>query len=166
MAGDSAGAAIAYSAAALDMRSPAPVRGLILVQPFFGGEARTTSEKNLAESAKSALTLAAADCYWRLALPACSNRDSVWCNPICDEGMKKMESSKMPPVLLCVAEMDILRDKNLEFCRALKRAGKRVELQMHGGVGHAFQVLQNYSLSQVRTSELISDVKDFIVSIG
>ncbi|XP_020699121.1 probable carboxylesterase 17 [Dendrobium catenatum] len=164
VAGDSAGAAIAYSATAPNINPPARVRGLILIQPFFSGEARTSSERNLAQSAKSALTLAAADCYWRLSLPAGTNRDSIWCNPICDEGLKKMENRKMPPVLLCVAEMDILRDRNLEFCRALSRAGKRVELQMYGGVGHAFQVLQNYSLSEVRTTELISDVKDFMSS--
>ncbi|KAL0909518.1 hypothetical protein M5K25_020393 [Dendrobium thyrsiflorum] len=165
VAGDSAGAAIAYSATAPDITPPARVRGLILIQPFFSGEARTSSERNMAQSAKSALTLAAADCYWRLSLPTGTNRDSIWCNPICDEGLKKMESwKKMPPVLLCVAEMDILRDRNLEFCRALNRAGKRVELQMYGGVGHAFQVLQNYSLSQIRTTELISDVKDFMSS--
>ncbi|KAK8921629.1 putative carboxylesterase 17 [Platanthera zijinensis] len=144
------------------------MRGVILVQPFFGGEARTASERSLRESAaKSALSLSAAECYWRLALPAGCDRDSVWCNPVGEEGLKKMERpASMPGMLVCVAEMDILRDRNLEFCGALKGAGKKVELEMYEGVGHAFHVLQSYyDLSQNRTNDLISDVTKFITNI-
>jgi acetyl esterase/lipase len=164
LAGDSAGATIAYHVAArvLSMDSIC-LRGLILVQPFFGGESRTASEKNLAQPPQSALSLATSDCYWRLALPVGSTRDHPWCNPL-SRGSQRVESLYLPPMLVCVSDLDILRDRNMEFCKAMKRTGKTVQQVSYAGVGHAFQVLNNYALSQIRTNELLADVKNFLSS--
>ncbi|KAJ4796232.1 alpha/beta-Hydrolases superfamily protein [Rhynchospora pubera] len=162
LAGDSAGATIAYHVATRVMpMDPMFVRGVILIQPFFGGENRTVSEKNLAQPPQSALTLATSDCYWRLALPVGTTRDHPWCNPL-GKASPKLENLYLPPVLVCVSDLDILRDRNMEFCKALKRAGKAVQQVVYAGVGHAFQVLNNYPLSQARTNELLADVKNFI----
>ena len=62
------------------------LKGLILIQPFFGGEVRTDSEKGMAQSPGSALNLAASDSYWRLALPCGAKRDHPWCNPFGEVG--------------------------------------------------------------------------------
>ncbi|KAL6907564.1 hypothetical protein ACP4OV_002603 [Aristida adscensionis] len=165
--GDSAGASIAFHVAAqlgqgqLGALSPLTVRGAVLIQPFVGGEARTASEKNLPQPPRSALTLDTSDCYWRLALPAGAARDHPWCNPLA-RGAPRLETLPLPPVLVCVAEADILRDRNLELCRAMRRAGKSVEQAMYGGVGHAFQVLHNYHLSQPRTQEMLAHIKAFV----
>lgn len=88
------------------------------------------------------------------------------CNPVTTHGAifwpPKLEDLKLPPVLVCISEMDILRDRNLEFCKALRSAGKSVEQAMYAGVGHAFQVLHNYHMSQARTHEMLAHIKAFI----
>ncbi|KAK6921769.1 Alpha/beta hydrolase fold-3 [Dillenia turbinata] len=160
LAGDSAGANIAYNVAirlSSAFLKPLDIKGLILIQPFFGGEARTNTEKYLAQPARSALSLAASDTYWRLALPSGSSRDHSWSNPLA-----KLENLRVEQIMVCISEMDILKDRNLEFCGALGRGGKRVEQVVYKGVGHAFQVLDRSQLSQIRTLEMMSHIKAFI----
>ncbi|KAH9771896.1 Abhydrolase 3 domain-containing protein [Citrus sinensis] len=175
LAGDSAGANIAHNVALrlgnsnnkVATLKPLTFKGTILIQPFFGGEARTNSEKYLAQPPRSALSLAASDTYWRLALPRGSNRDHPWSNPM-SKGSTELEQycGLLPlPTLVCISEMDILKDRNLEFCSALGRTDKRVEHVMYKGVGHAFQILsifktrekkQRYEFEQARENEDIS----------
>lgn len=173
LAGDSAGANIAYHVA-LNLSThetsssairPLDVKGMILIQPFFGGEARTASEKKMGEApSSSALSLAASDTYWRLALPRGSNRDHEWCNPM-GKGSVRLEELRLCPVLVCVSELDILKDQNLELCGALVRAGKKVEHLVCKGVGHAFQILSKPQMSQNQTQELMARIKSFIMGL-
>ncbi|XP_075635645.1 putative carboxylesterase 6 [Castanea sativa] len=170
LAGDSAGANIAHNVAtrvgsnhgieAMALK-PLSLKGNILIQPFFGGEVRTHSENYMVQSPRSALSLAASDTYWRLALPAGANRDHSWCNPLSKES-SKLEDMRLLPALVCISEMDILKDRNLEFCTALNRAGKKVEYVIYKGVGHSFQVLSTTQLSQTRTLEMVAHIKAFI----
>ncbi|XP_050228770.1 probable carboxylesterase 17 [Mercurialis annua] len=165
LAGDSAGANIAYNVAS-NVNSdsslrPFYLRGIILIQPFFGGEARTYSERNLNQPANSALTLSASDAYWRLSLPIGANRDNPYCNPLAN-GAKKLRDFQVPSIMVCISEMDIMKDRNLEFCSALSSAGKKVEKVIYKGVGHAFQILHNSHFSQIRIQEMMSHLKGFI----
>ena len=73
-------------------------------------------------------------------------------------------NNKNNNVMVCIAEMDILKDRNLEFCDALVRAGKRVERTVYNGVGHAFHVLDKTHISTTRTTQLTSHIKAFIAS--
>ncbi|KAF5467634.1 hypothetical protein F2P56_011867 [Juglans regia] len=167
LAGDSAGANIAYNVAsrlgsnnsiqAMTLK-PLGLKGTILIQPFFGGDARTHSESHMVQPPRSALSLSSSDTYWRLALPAGANRDHPWCNPL----STKLEDVRLMPTMVCVSEMDILKDRNLEFCTALVRAGKRAEYVVFKGVGHAFQVLSRCQLSQTRTHEMLAHIKAFL----
>ncbi|XP_021815747.1 probable carboxylesterase 17 [Prunus avium] len=164
--GDSAGANIAYNVTTqlvpCDPSSlrPLSLKGTILIQPFFGGEARTWSEKYATQPPTSALTLSNSDVYWRLALPFGANKDHPWCNPLAN-GVTKLRDLRLPAIMVCISELDILKDRNLEVCNALSSLGKRVETTMYKGVGHAFQVMQNSQLSYSRTQELISHIKAF-----
>ncbi|KAL1828896.1 hypothetical protein ACET3Z_007308 [Daucus carota] len=153
LAGDSAGANIAYNVATR-LNFSVALRGIILIQPFFGGEARTHSEKYMVQPPHSALSLETSDTYWRLSLPSGSNRDHPWCNPTA----KKLAV----PIMVCVSELDILKDRNLELCNGLAMSGSKVECLMSKGVGHAFQVLSNSQISQTRANEMISYIKVFI----
>ncbi|PIM98800.1 Arylacetamide deacetylase [Handroanthus impetiginosus] len=155
LAGDSAGANIAYNVA-LRIK-PLDIKGLILLQPFFGGETRTDSEKHMAQPPRSALTLAAADTYWRLALPAGANRDHPWCNPVVN-----VVDLRRLAVMVCMSEMDILKDRNLGFCDRLGSGGVKVEKVVCKGVGHAFQILNKSPLAQTRVHELICHIKNFV----
>ena len=164
LAGDSAGANIAHNVATrLGSNNPYPLtlKGTILIQPFFGGEARTNSEKEMVQSPRSALSLTASDTYWRIALPCGTNRDHPWCNPL-GKGSAKMEEMRLLHTLVCISEMDILKDRNLEFCAALGKSGRKVEHVLYKGVGHAFQVLSKSQFSQTRTNEMIAHVKAFL----
>ncbi|XP_068664300.1 probable carboxylesterase 17 [Aristolochia californica] len=163
--GDSAGACLAHNVAtrlgAPAGLKPVRVKGVVLIQPFFAGEARTASERNMVQPASSALSLRASDAYWRLALPPGANRDHPWCNPL-SKGAYNLENLSLPPTMVCISELDILKDRNLEFVAAMKSAGKSVEQVVYTGVRHAFQILRNYPLSQVRTHEMIAHIKAFI----
>jgi acetyl esterase/lipase len=164
LGGDSAGGNIAYNVAKrVNLNScegnvlrPLNLKGLILIQPFFGGKIRTESEKCIAGSA---LNLVASDTYWRLALPYGEDRDHPWCNPLV-----KLEELKalMMPMLVCISEMDILKDRNLEFCDALESVGKRVEYEVFKGVGHAFQILSKSQVSKIRVVQMMDCVKSFM----
>ncbi|XP_065853933.1 probable carboxylesterase 6 [Euphorbia lathyris] len=161
LGGDSAGGNIAYNILKmLGSKSnnelaarlyPLNVNGGVLIQPFFGGEERSNSEKYLVQSEKSALSLETSDTYWRLALPYGASRDHPWCNP-------QMEESVEIPIMVCIAEMDILRDRNMEFGNSLGK--KRVVV--HKGVGHGFQVLSKSQISHIRTLEMMSQINNFI----
>lgn len=168
LAGDSAGASIAYNVAtrlgsgSKTILNPLTLKGVVMIQPFFGGEERTISEKHYHQPPNSALTLSVSDTYWRLALPIGANRDHPYCNPLLAHGMAKLRDLRLPSIMVCVSEMDILKDRNLDLSNTLVRAGKRVETVIYKGVGHAFQVLQNYQLSHSRTQEMISHISTFL----
>ncbi|XP_057962034.1 probable carboxylesterase 17 [Malania oleifera] len=166
LAGDSAGANIAHNVATRLGSSktwalrPLNIKGTILIQPFFGGEARTYSEQ-YEQPPHSGLSLATADTYWRLALPPGASRDHPWCNPVAD-GSVKLEELRLFPTMVCISERDIMKDRELEFCAAMAAAGKAVQHVVYEGVGHAFQVLNKSRLSETRTQEMISHIKSFI----
>lgn len=162
LAGDSAGANVAYNVSVrVESSLLGLLKGVILVQPFFGGESRTGSERQLSQLAGSALTLSASDTYWRLSLPSGANRDHPWCNPLSNNSSTR--DFHVPSLLICVAELDILKDRNLSFGAAMAKSAKvGVQTVVLKGVGHAFQVLQNSTLARTRTQELISHVKSFI----
>ncbi|KAG9140391.1 hypothetical protein Leryth_018527 [Lithospermum erythrorhizon] len=159
LAGDSAGANIAYHVATRLESNPKAIRakGIILIQPFTGGETRTNSEKQSIQPYYSALTLSASDAYWRLALPPGADRDHPWCNPL-------SRLTRLPRAMICISELDIMRDRNLDFCAALASSGTKVEKVVFQGVGHAFQILHNYPLSQQRTQQMMHYLKVFINS--
>ncbi|CAA7396235.1 unnamed protein product [Spirodela intermedia] len=161
LGGDSAGGAVAYHAAA--RLSGLPLKGMILIQPFFGGEERTPSERRMGQVAGSPLSLKVSDTYWRLALPVGARRDHPWCNPAAaGAGAGGQEVCRLPPVLTFAAEMDILRDRILELCKEMRREGRSVDFVLHGGVSHAFQVLDSSLISQDRTRDMISRIKTFV----
>ncbi|KAI6686201.1 hypothetical protein NL676_032114 [Syzygium grande] len=174
LAGDSAGANITHHLASrlvsdndteLDAAKSLRFKGAILIQPFFGGEARTESEKHTAQPPGSALTVATSDTYWRLALPRGTSRDHPWCNPLTrdERGGRNPEKLRvLPRTLVCISERDILRDRNVEYCGALAKAGKVVECVVYDGVGHAFQVLSKSHTAQARALEMMSYVRAFV----
>lgn len=157
LAGDSAGANIAYHVAPT---TTAPPSGLILIQPFFGGEARTASEWRCnSNSNSSALSLGAADAYWRMALPRGATRDHKWCNPV-----GSGTGVGVGRVMVCVSELDILRDRNVELCRVLGAGGKKVKEIECKGVGHAFQILGKTQPEQALTFEMMARINSFLAA--
>ncbi|KAK9074486.1 hypothetical protein SSX86_007084 [Deinandra increscens subsp. villosa] len=170
LAGDSAGGNIAHNVtlslgANLSHLKPLTFKGNILIQPFFGGETRTSSETLMAQQPRSTLNLIASDTYWRLSLPKGANRDHPWCNPM-TKGSVELGKTAYLPTMVCVSELDILKDRNMEFCRVLGNSGIEVDHVVYKGVGHAFQILDKSPLSQMQTQEMVSHIKAFINKLG
>uniref|UniRef100_A0A1J3JWF7 Putative carboxylesterase 17 n=1 Tax=Noccaea caerulescens TaxID=107243 RepID=A0A1J3JWF7_NOCCA len=168
LGGDSAGANIAYQVAVRITAGDKSVnnvnlKGVILIHPFFGGESRTSSERQQQHHSKSsALTLSASDTYWRLALPRGASRDHPWCNPLVSSSAGFLREAKLPTTMVFMAEFDILKDRNLEMCKVMRSHGKRVEDVVHGGVGHAFHILDNSSMSRDRIHDMMCRLHNFI----
>ncbi|XP_010415489.1 PREDICTED: probable carboxylesterase 6 [Camelina sativa] len=159
LAGDSAGGNIAHQVAARLASTelkPLEIEGAILIQPFFGGEARTESEKRVGNNKRSVLTLSSSDAWWRLSLPRGANREHPYCKPV-----KTRSSTVMMRTLVCVAEMDLLMDRNMEMCDGSnEEVIKRV---VYKGVGHAFHVLgKSHQLAHTTTLEMLCHIDAFI----
>ncbi|GLJ18769.1 hypothetical protein SUGI_0335130 [Cryptomeria japonica] len=157
LAGDSAGGNIVHNVALQCARvdvKPLQMRGLILLQPFFGGENPCKREVEMSETDTN-LTQRWVDVFWKLSLPVGAKRDHPACNPLA----MSLRDLSLPPVIVIISEKDLLKQRNLAYCQALKNGNKNVSHVMFKNVGHAFQVLNPDSQ---RIPELLSVLGDFI----
>ncbi|KAK3014115.1 hypothetical protein RJ639_007907 [Escallonia herrerae] len=125
LAGDSSGGNIAHNVALRAVESGIEVLGNVLLNPMFGGETRTESEKRL--DGKYFVTLQDRDWYWRAFLPEGEDRDHPACNPFGPKGIS-LEGVKFPRSLVAVAGLDLVQDWQLAYAEGLKRAGLEVNL--------------------------------------
>lgn len=69
-------------------------------------------------------------------------------------------------MFVCVAEGDLMRDTNLEYCEAMKRGGKDVVVHMSEGVEHAFYLnwfaVESDPLRKKPTDALVRAITDFV----
>ncbi|KAA8537356.1 hypothetical protein F0562_026957 [Nyssa sinensis] len=136
--GDSSGGNLVHDVAARAGKSnlsPLRLAGAIPIHPGFVRSKRSKSELEQPES--PFLTLDMVDKFLSLALPEGCNKD----HPItCPMGYAAppISSLKLPPVLFCVAENDLIRDTEMEYYEAMKKANKDIELLINQGVGHSF----------------------------
>ncbi|PPD99982.1 hypothetical protein GOBAR_DD02963 [Gossypium barbadense] len=113
LAGDSSGGNIAHHVALRAIESGIDVLGNILLNPMFGGQERTESEKRL--DGKYFVTLRDRDWYWRAYLPEGEDRDHPACNPFGPNG-RSLEGIKFPKSLVVVAGLDLIQDWQLDLC--------------------------------------------------
>ncbi|GLJ18754.1 hypothetical protein SUGI_0334930 [Cryptomeria japonica] len=152
LAGDSAGGNIAHHVAVrcgrTDMK-PVEMRGVILLQPFFGGGKVETAESD------PNLSQRWVEVFWKLSLPVGAKKDHPACNPLAEA----LDDVSLPPVMVCISERDVLKQRNMDYYHALKNAGKTAFYVVLKDVGHAFQVLNPRSQ---RIPDLIKVMYDFI----
>lgn len=125
LAGDSSGGNIVHNVALRAVESGVEVLGNILLNPMFGGEKRTESEKRL--DGKYFVTLQDRDWYWRAFLPEGEDRDHPACNPFGPKGVS-FEGIKFPKSLVVVAGLDLVQDWQLAYADGLKKADQEVKL--------------------------------------
>ncbi|KAH1105861.1 hypothetical protein J1N35_009629 [Gossypium stocksii] len=140
LAGDSSGGNIAHHVAARAVESGIDVLGNILLNPMFGGQDRTESEKRL--DGKYFVTLRDRDWYWRAFLPEGENRDHPACNPFGPNG-GSLEGIKFPKSLVVVAGLDLIQDWQLAYVEGLRKAGKEVKLLYMEQATIGFYLLPN-----------------------
>jgi len=158
LAGDSAGGNLAHHVALRAAESEfkaVRIRGLVAIQPFFGGEERTDSELRLGRNTR--LTLERTDFYWKAFLPEGSDRDDPASN-VFGPKSKDLSGLKFPPTLVVVGGKDLLQDWQRRYCDRLKRSGKEVELVEYPNVQHGF-----YSLPELpEYSMLVARIGEFL----
>lgn len=146
--GSSAGANIAYNAGLrvaaeaddIHILHPLKIRGLILIQPFFGGIRRTSSELRLVNDPILALTVC--DLMWELSLPSGADRDHEYCNPMAAGGDSKCFDQVKAlgwRVLVTGSEGDPLVDRQIEMVKMLEEKGVQVVSQFIEGGYHGAQ---------------------------
>ncbi|XP_058079346.1 probable carboxylesterase 15 [Magnolia sinica] len=136
--GDSSGGNLVHEVAARagsEEWEPLRLAGGVPIHPGFIRATRSKSELQLPPS--PFLTLDMVDKFLALALPLGSTKD----HPItCPMGPAAPPLSRLnlPPFLVAVAENDMIRDTEMEYIEAMKKAGKDVEVLLSPGVGHTF----------------------------
>lgn len=164
--GDSSGGNLVHEVAAqaggMDL-SPVRLAGAIPIHPGFVRSKRSKSELEQLES--PFLTLDMVDKFLKLSLPEGATKD----NPItCPMGPQapRISSLKLPPVLFCVAENDLIRDTEMEYYEELKQANKKVELFISNGMGHSFYLnkiaVDMDPNTAEETEKLIARIADFV----
>ncbi|KAE8821802.1 putative carboxylesterase 18 [Hordeum vulgare] len=157
VAGDSAGGNVAHHVAARLQRS---VAGLVLLQPFFGGEAQTASEQRLCHAPFGAPERLA--WLWRAFLPPGATRDHESANvpaAIQRDGAAAGRWRAFPPTLVCVGGWDVHQDRQRAYAHALQAAGaEEVRVAEFPDAIHAFYVFEDLPDSK----RLLADVADFV----
>ncbi|BBN17069.1 protein MpGID1L2 [Marchantia polymorpha subsp. ruderalis] len=155
LAGDSAGGNIVHfvgcMAAKSDLR-PIQLRGLVLLQPFFGGEDRTTSELTVNPPV---LSLERADWGWKAFLPEDADRDHPACNV---SGPNSMDIStlRLPPVFVVIGTLDILKDWQMRYVKKLEKHNKQVRAEIYVGGFHSFYAFEGNELGDRAMADVVA----------
>ncbi|KAM0909566.1 hypothetical protein ACQ4PT_014731 [Festuca glaucescens] len=161
LAGDSAGANIAHHVArryALSAESFAGVRvrGLVAIQPFFGGQERTPSELRL--DGAPIVSVSRCDWMWRAFLPPGADRTHEAAHAASPAAMAGIDSEAFPPAVVVVGGYDPLQDWQRRYCELLRSKGKEVQLLEYPEAIHAFYVFPEFAESK----DLMLRIKDFV----
>ena len=157
MAGDSSGGNIVHHVALKAVGSGIEVLGNILLNPFFGGQERTESEKRL--DGKYFVTLNDRDWYWRAFLPEGADRDHPACNPFGPKG-RNLEGIPFPKSLVVVAGLDLLQDWQVAYAKGLEKAKQDVKLLLLKQATIGFYLLPNNE----HFSTVMDEIKKFVSS--
>ncbi|RCV14254.1 hypothetical protein SETIT_2G410900v2 [Setaria italica] len=144
LAGDSAGGNIAHhvarcwttasAAASPPPSNPIRLAGIILVQPYFGGEERTEAELRL-DGKAPVVTMRGSDWAWRAFLPEGADRDHPAAH-VTDDNADLAEG--FPPVMVVVGGLDPLQDWQRRYAGVLQRKGKAVRVVEFPEAIHTF----------------------------
>ena len=160
--GSSAGGNIAYhaglrAATEIDKLEPLVIRGLILLQPYFGGSQRTQSELR---DNDPILPLSVLDLVWELSLPI-ADRDHEYCNPKVGDGPQLLEKIKLLgwKVLVVGYDGDILFEHQIELVKLMREKGVSVVSQFGEGGYHGVDMFEPAEAKALRVV-----LKNFILS--
>lgn len=168
--GDSSGGNLVHHVGArvgedgADSWAPLRVAGGIPLHPGFVHATRSKSELEPRPDSVF-FTLDMLDKFLAMALPEGATKDHPYTCPM-GPNAPPLESVPLPPLLVAVAEHDLIRDTNLEYCDALRAAGKDVEVLVNRGMSHSFY-LNKYAVDMdpatgERTRELVDAIKSFV----
>ncbi|XP_057755960.1 probable carboxylesterase 18 [Arachis stenosperma] len=128
------------------------LRGLIAVQPFFGGEERTESEIRIGNGAPG-LSVDRADWFWKAFLPKGSNRNHPAAN-VFGPNSARFSGSKFPNTLVVIGGSDPLQDWQRKYCKGLESAGVGVRLVEYPNAFHGSYVFEDLPESSLMLDEI------------
>ncbi|KAJ4950951.1 hypothetical protein NE237_027783 [Protea cynaroides] len=158
VAGDSAGGNLAHHVAVRAGKAEfkrVRVIGQISIQPFFGGEEMTESEKRMVNA--PLISMARTDWMWKAFLPEGENRDHEAVN-VSGPRAVDLTGVKYPETMVVVGGFDPLQDRQREFYKWLRRSGKEAKLLEYPNAIHAFYVFPEVPES----SQFIEEAMDFV----
>jgi acetyl esterase len=137
LGGDSAGGNLALATALLlrDTAGPAP-RGLLAAYPVAAPDFTTPSYREFDQG--YGLTTAAMRGYWDLYLRDAADRHNPLAAPLL------ADHAGMPPTLIQLAELDVLRCEGEHLAERMREAGVRVTSETIEGVAHGFMRLTGH----------------------
>ncbi|KAI0494309.1 hypothetical protein KFK09_024441 [Dendrobium nobile] len=164
LAGDSAGANIAHHvarrwAAAGGGWSKVNLSGIVLIQPYFGGEERTESEIRLNRA--PLVSTKRTDWLWRAFLPPGADRDHEAANVFGPRATGELEK-RFPPAMVVVGGHDPLQDRQRSYCEGLKARGREVMLLEFPEAFHAFYVFPGIADGDRMIEEMGSFVRSHV----
>ncbi|EAZ40844.1 hypothetical protein OsJ_25323 [Oryza sativa Japonica Group] len=147
---------VAHRWAAATTSSSRRVRlaGVVLLQPFFGGEERTEAELRL-DGVGPVVSMARADWCWRAFLPEGADRDHPAAH-VTGENAELAE--EFPPAMVVVGGYDTLQDWQRRYAGMLRRNGKAVQVVEYPAAIHSFYVFPELADS----GELVKEMKAFM----
>ncbi|KAK1303890.1 Gibberellin receptor GID1C [Acorus calamus] len=163
--GDSSGGNLVHQVAALagDV-SPLRIAGVIPIHPGFVRSTRSESEKKT-ENESPILTVEMVDKLLGMAVPEGLTKDHPIICPMGPEAAP-MEEVELPPLMVVVAEKDLMKDTQMEYVDVVKGAGKEVEVLVNRGMMHCFYFNDMMVKADPKTGEetekLLEGIADFI----
>uniref|UniRef100_A0A5B7BX61 Putative carboxylesterase 18 n=1 Tax=Davidia involucrata TaxID=16924 RepID=A0A5B7BX61_DAVIN len=165
LAGDSAGANLAHHVAKRASESKfqqLKVIGLVAIQPFFGGEERTESEKRLV-GWQQLVSIERTDWLWKAFLPPPGegeghDRDHEAINVSGPRAADISGLAEFPAVVVVVGGFDALQDWQRRYYEWLKRSGKEAYLLEYPNMIHAFYIFPELP----EAGQLISQIREFV----
>jgi acetyl esterase/lipase len=164
LAGDSAGGNLAHHVAQRWTAAPSsPIRiaGIILLQPYFGGEERTAAELRL-EGVAPVVNMRRADWAWKAFLPEGSNRNHPAAHVTGEAGPEPELADGFPPAMVVIGGLDPLQDWQRRYAGMLERKGKAVQVVEFPEAIHAFYVFPELA----EGGEVVKAVKAFMDEVS
>ncbi|CAL9169510.1 probable carboxylesterase 18 [Musa acuminata AAA Group] len=130
--------------------------GMVLIQPFFGGEERTESENRLVGA--PLVSVDRTDWLWRAFLPEGADRDHEAANVFGPRADGELEAA-LPEAMVVVGGFDPLQDWQRRYYECMTARGKAVRLLEYPDAIHAFYVFPELKLSAAFIDELKAFIK-------
>ncbi len=152
--GDSAGGNLALAAAlllretGLGERAGPPLKGILALYPVCDGGLDTPSYREFAEG--YVLTAAKMRFYWSVYAPRPADRLHPLASPL------RADLAGLPPVLVQLAELDVLRSEGEALAAKLAACGVPVECEIFPGVIHGF----------LRATERVARAREAVAKAG
>ncbi|CAL9764611.1 unnamed protein product [Musa acuminata subsp. burmannicoides] len=131
--------------------------GMVLIQPYFGGEERTEAELRLVGA--PLVSVERTDWLWRAFLPEGADRDHEASNVFGPRALGELEEA-LPAAMVVVGGFDPLQDWQRRYYKGLRARGKSARLVEYPEAFHSF-----YSFPDLKQSTvLMEEIKSFVDS--